>query len=255
MPLPNEAGDRTATKPGAAGSGPTSVWTSLADAWEDLFPLREPRISLCRSLLLPGGVFLDAGCGTGALVRALLEREIDALGLDLDPGFVEVAARNVPSERVVLGDLRDIASVFPHRRFDLVASLGQTFPHLLTDSDVASFFDGVRSRLAPGGCVVLQVVSDAGSPAERDLPASEILGLRLERRRRLGHGNRAFLDLRVIRGELVDEWTVEHRVWTPETLAVAASGSGFSVKWTAADEAGKPWTGREPGFLQAFAPA
>jgi hypothetical protein len=63
------------------------------------------------------------------------------------------------------------------------------------------------------------------------------------------------LDLRVVRGELVHEWTVEHRVWTPESLCLAASESGFVPKWLAADESGKPWTGREPGFLQAFVPA
>lgn len=255
MSLDQNDGDRHATTGGTGDSGPSSVWTSLANAWEDLFPLREPRIALCRSLLEPGGVFLDAGCGTGALVRALHERGIDALGFDLDPGFVEVASRNVAPERVVLGDLRGIASVFPDRRFDLVASLGQTFPHLLTDSDIAAFFDGVRSRLAPGGCVVLQVVSDADAPAQRDLPALEIPGLRLERRRRLSDGSRAFLDLRVVRGELVDEWTVEHRVWTPESLAVVARKSGFAVTWLSADESRKPWTGREPGFLQAFVPA
>lgn len=255
MPLNHEDGNRQTTGGEETGNGSISVWTSLANAWEELFPLRAPRIALCRSMLEPGGVFLDAGCGTGALVRALLEHDIDALGFDLDPGFVEIATRDLSRDRVVLGDLRDIASVFPPRRFDLVASLGQTFPHLLTDSDVAVFFEGARSRLAPGGSLVLQVVSDALAPGERTLPVLEIPGLRLERKRRIGDGDRAWLDLRVARGTLSHTWTVEHRVWTPETLAVAAKSSGFVVKWIAADESGTTWTGREPGFLQAFVPA
>lgn len=238
-----------------SGGDPQSVWTSVAEAWERLFPLRQPRIDLCRSLLEPGASFLDAGCGTGSLVRALLDLEIDALGFDLDPGFVGVASRSLPQDRVVLGDLRDIASVFPDRRFDLIASLGQTFPHLLTDSDVGKFLDGARSKLVPGGTLLLQAVSDAGAPPERELPPLEVPGLRLERRRRWTGGHRAWLDLRVVRGEVVDEWTVEHRVWTPETLAVAAKESGLAVKWLSADEARKPWTGREPGFLQAFVSA
>jgi SAM-dependent methyltransferase len=233
----------------------SSVWSALADAWEDLFPLREPRTALCRTLIAPGGVFLDAGCGTGALVRALRLDGIDALGFDLDPGFVEVASRNLPGERVVRGDLREIAAVFPKRRFEAIVCLGQTFPHLLTDSDVASFLVGARSRLAPEGILVLQVVSDAGAAPQRQLPTLDAPGLRLERRRRVGDGRRAWLDLRVVRGELVHEWTVEHRVWTPESLCLAASESGFVPKWLAADESGKPWTGREPGFLQAFVPA
>lgn len=231
------------------------MWSALADAWEDLFPLREPRIALCRSLIPSGGVFLDAGCGTGALVRALRQDGIDALGFDLDPGFVEVASRNLPGERVVRGDLREIASVFPECRLDAIASLGQTFPHLLTDSDVTAFLQGARSRLVPEGILVLQVVSDAGAPPQRELPALEAPGLKLERRRRVGAGHRAWLDLRVVRGELVHEWTVEHRIWTPDSLGAAARESGFVVKWLAADESGKPWTGREPGFLQAFVPA
>jgi len=232
------------------GTGPDeTVWTALARCWEELFPLRPARTAMCRALVSAGGRLLDAGCGTGSLVRALLDQGVEAWGFDLDPGFVAVGRGRLPADRIAQGDLRDLAEALPPGRFDAIVSLGQTFPHLLTDSDVDRFLSGARDRLLPAGSLRLQVVSDAEAPPERMLPALEVPGLRLERRRRVGAEGRAWLDLRVVRGERVDAWTVTHRIWTPDDLARTARRVGFDVAGVSADEAGTPWTGREAGWI------
>lgn len=226
-----------------------TVWTALARCWEDLFPLRPQRVAMCRALLPPGGRLLDAGCGTGGLVRALLDAGLDARGFDLDPGFVAVGRERLPADRIVVGDLRNLGDVPPGGAFDAIVCLGQTFPHLLTDSDVDAFLSGSAVRLAPGGSLRVQVVSDAHAPAERDLPTLEAAGLRLHRRRRVVAGGRAWLDLRLERAGRDDSWTVEHRVWTPEELGAAARDAGLRPTGVIADESGAPWTGREAGWI------
>jgi release factor glutamine methyltransferase len=59
------------------------------------------------ALLRSGSVLVDLGCGSGAIAAVLLA-EIPALevyAVDVDPAAVDCARRNLPQERVLLGDL------------------------------------------------------------------------------------------------------------------------------------------------------
>ena len=58
-----------------------SPWAPLAAGWEELFPLRQPRLDLALGLAGPGCRCLDAGCATGSLPRALAARGRLAHGL------------------------------------------------------------------------------------------------------------------------------------------------------------------------------
>lgn len=228
-----------------------SVWSALASRWEELFPLQSSRLEMCRRLTSQAGSVLDAGCGTGSLVRALLAADRDAWGFDLDPMFVEEAHQRLGTHaaHVVQGDLRGIDGVFAGRSFDLVVCLGQTFPHLLKDADVLAFLSGARSRLAPGGRLLIQVVSDENVPMERRLPTLEIEGLRLDRRRVLASADRAHLELRVSSSAGFASWTVEHRRWTPGSLSEAASDAGLRTMQTWIDESGAAWNGAGAGWI------
>jgi len=206
---------------------------------------------MCLRGLPQGGRVLDAGCSTGNLVRGLLERGCDAWGFDLDEGVVREAQRRLGSEahRVVQADLRDIGGVLPGLRFDRIACLGQTFPHLLEDEHVEAFLLSARMRLMPGGRLYLQVVSDEHAPAERRLPTLSIDDWRLDRRRILLGDNRALLELRVASSEDIQFWRVEQRQWTPGSLGEAASRCGLRSVAISSDESGAPWTGAEPGWI------
>lgn len=220
-----------------------------------MFPLRPSRVDMCQKLVPPGGTLLDAGCGTGALVRAISKRGIDVWGFDLDPGFVARARAELMTEsaRVVLGDLVGIGSVFPEKRFDAIVCLGQTFPHLLADSEVHAFLRGAGKRLVTGGRLVLQVVSDRDDRPDRILPVLEASGTKLHRRRILTGADRAELRLSAT-GEAGDvEWKVVHRRWTPESLGRFAETDGYQVSAVVADESGAAWTGAESGWLMELA--
>lgn len=224
-------------------------WTTLAARWSELFPTRPARIAFCAGLA-GGGALLDAGCGDGALVEALRAQGIEALGFDLDPGFVAQAGHRsgLPVGSVAQGDLRDIGTVFPGFGFAAVVSLGQTFPHLLEDADIDAFLEGARSRVVPGGNLALQVVDDTAAPVTRDLPPLRLPGLLLERTRIL-EGAEAVLRLRATGEDFRFTWEVRHRVWTPEALSLRASRCGWSASRVLADESGTPWAGRGAGWI------
>ena len=92
-----------------------AIWLKLAgDAAENAM------LADVRPLLRPGLRVLDAGCGTGALSRLLLEIEpdLDLTLLDLSPGMLDLA-RDIPGDHV-LGSAQ--ALPFAPDSFDLVVS-------------------------------------------------------------------------------------------------------------------------------------
>ena len=66
---------------------------------------------------------LDAGCGTGRVAIELARRGHDVVGVDFDPGMLEVARGKAPQLEWVEGDLADPA-VLAGRRFDAVVLSG-----------------------------------------------------------------------------------------------------------------------------------
>lgn len=71
---------------------------------------------------------LDAGCGEGFAMRAVLGAHgAEVVGLDGSPGALRVAATLNPGRRFAAGDLLDLP--FPARSFDLVACM-EVLEHL-----------------------------------------------------------------------------------------------------------------------------
>lgn len=50
----------------------------------------------------------DLGCGPGHVAAWLVERGVRAVGIDLSPGMVAIAARDHPAAEFRVGDLRDL---------------------------------------------------------------------------------------------------------------------------------------------------
>ncbi|MER5642821.1 class I SAM-dependent methyltransferase, partial [Kitasatospora sp. NPDC002227] len=55
-----------------------------------------------------GGPVADVGCGTGRITGHLRKLDLDAFGIDLSPGMIEVARRDHPGVRFVLGSMTDL---------------------------------------------------------------------------------------------------------------------------------------------------
>jgi SAM-dependent methyltransferase len=106
--------------------------------------------------LRPGQRVLDVGCGPGRHARALAERGIEVVGVDLSPRFVELAAEGAPAGATfVVGDARRLTF---DAEFDAVISLCQGGFGLVREDD-PSVLDGIVRALRPGGRVALTAFS------------------------------------------------------------------------------------------------
>ena len=84
------------------------------------------------TLLRPGSVLVDLGCGSGAIAAVLLAavRDLQVYAADVDPAAVDCARRNLPPERVFHGDLYRALPSGLRGRIDVIAA---NAPYVPTD--------------------------------------------------------------------------------------------------------------------------
>ena len=124
-------------------------------AWLDQPEDPEPwawrrRRALLLAEVLPGERVLDLGCGAGRFVRALAEAGADPVGVDLAPGAVARALRNVPGADVRLTE-PDGTLPLAHGECDLVWC-SEVLEHVADTSYVLS---EARRVLRRGGRLLL----------------------------------------------------------------------------------------------------
>jgi ubiquinone/menaquinone biosynthesis C-methylase UbiE len=105
----------------------------------------------------PGRV-LDLGTGTGVVAVALAERysEADVVGIDLSPGMIDEARRQLPPGlagrvRFEVGDASSLAC--PDGEFELVVL-----------SNMIPFYDELARVVSPGGTLVLSFSRGSETP-------------------------------------------------------------------------------------------
>ena len=149
-------------------------WTHNAAAWTDA--VRSGRIESRRLAtdaaildallgLAPARV-LDVGCGEGWLCRALAQRGVDTVGVDVSAPLVE-AARAAGSGRFEVLRYSDLAGAAARLgRFDALAC-----NFALLEEDAVPMLRDLHALLAPGGHLVIQTVhpwSACGAEPYRD---------------------------------------------------------------------------------------
>ncbi|HEY2955656.1 MAG TPA: class I SAM-dependent methyltransferase [Candidatus Eisenbacteria bacterium] len=104
------------------------------------------------------GPVLEIGCGTGRVLIPTLAAGVDAEGLDLHPGMLEVLMKKAAAQgltaRVQRADMRDFTMP---RRYALVTLPFRGFMHLLTTADQLQALRCIREHLEPGGALVLNL--------------------------------------------------------------------------------------------------
>ncbi|MGH9010727.1 MAG: class I SAM-dependent methyltransferase [Acidimicrobiia bacterium] len=109
--------------------------------------------------LLHSGDALDLGCGTGRHATAhLAAAGLRVTGVDVSARSVEVARREVPSARFLVGDMATIA--FPAESFDLVTAF-YSIIHLPRDEH-GRLLRRVARWLRPGGGLVANLGTTGG---------------------------------------------------------------------------------------------
>jgi len=126
------------------------MFDGLAPTWETrIGPHHLLALELALEDLPPPGRVLDLGTGTGVVAKALAERypEAEVVGIDLSPGMIDQARRQLPSglEGRVRFEVGDASALdCPDGDFELVVL-----------SNMIPFFDELARITAPGGTLVL----------------------------------------------------------------------------------------------------
>src|ERR1041385_4025495 len=131
----------------------------------------------CRSVL-------DVACGTGEHARHLTAAVFAVDGLDVDPDFVRIARRKLPSARVFEADMSDFH--LPDR-YDAVLCLFSSIGYLEKLGRVTQALRCFREHLAPGGVIVVEPwftpgVLDGGRLTQT---TAEAEGVKVTRRSRI----------------------------------------------------------------------
>ncbi|MFH8610973.1 class I SAM-dependent DNA methyltransferase [Streptomyces sp. NPDC018029] len=97
------------------------------------------------------GLVADVGCGTGRITGHLRELGLDAFGIDLSPGMIDVARRHHPGVRFDLGSMTDLT-------LDDASMTGLVAWYSLIhipDNEISSVLAHFRRVLRPGGLLLL----------------------------------------------------------------------------------------------------
>jgi SAM-dependent methyltransferase len=120
-----------------------------------------------------GGRVLDLCCGTGQMIRPLIERGFAVTGLDYSADMLRHARANAPGAEFVQGDARDFRFAAP---FDGVLCTSASLNHMASLDDLSRVFACVHRAMREGGTFVFDVNHPAqlvrywrGQPAEGEI--------------------------------------------------------------------------------------
>ncbi|MEV6773359.1 class I SAM-dependent methyltransferase [Nocardia sp. NPDC051030] len=98
-----------------------------------------------------GGLVADVGCGTGRITAHLCQLGVDAFGIDLSPGMIEVARRDHPDLRFEVGSMTNLGLADAS-----IAGLLAWYSLIhIPDDEISSVLAHFRRVLRPGGPILL----------------------------------------------------------------------------------------------------
>lgn len=95
---------------------------------------------------------LDVACGTAEHAKLLSER-FEVSGIDLQPEFIEIARRKIPSGDFHLADMR---SFDLRRTFDVVQCLFSSIGYLTSGEEVIDALRCFKAHLNPAGVILIE---------------------------------------------------------------------------------------------------
>jgi SAM-dependent methyltransferase len=128
---------------------------------------------------------LDVACGTAEHAK-FLSGEFSVDGVDLEPEFIEIAEKKVPSGSFSVGDMRSFSS---DRRYDVVLCLFSSIGYLTNEADLTKALRCFASHLNSGGIIIVEPwitpenwKGDGSSMVTVDLPELKICRMNTSRR-------------------------------------------------------------------------
>lgn len=107
---------------------------------------------------LKGKKVLDVGCGTGRLIRFMIESGAEVSGVDISEGMLKIARKNFPEIEFFKTEVENLP--FEDNSFDLVVAVF-VIVHL---KDLNGFFSEVYRILKDGGIFILTNINQRKAP-------------------------------------------------------------------------------------------
>lgn len=170
---------------------------------------------------------MDLACGTGVLCRILQDNGIEASGMDLSSGMIDIAREASPQIRY---DVADMITYCPQREFDLVTCTGDALNHIADLADVERILQNVYCYTAPGGWFVFDILNERevsdSEPFEMDFTEDIRVWFQMTR----PGEKQVNLKIRVFdNGKLSLEENIRETVHDPAVVCKLLEGSGFEV--------------------------
>jgi len=214
---------------------------------------------------------LDAGCGTGRHVQALLAEGFDAYGADASEDMLAQARALSGDERFFdwrMGEPPP-AALRAKAPFDAIVSLGNTWPQILAEADVQAALAAFKELVRPGGRLVLGMKAVAIRRETKD-PYLPLLKREKDGKAvffirfvdfdvpPLDDGTDVCAFHMVVVGE--DEDVLAHRsgrsrVWSPSALQQSFANAGFEARVSGSIGDPDAPAKTEDVFVHARAPA
>jgi SAM-dependent methyltransferase len=136
---------------------PGPAYAAFARFYDRIMGDRSPEIDRIRAYISrhrPGArTVFELGCGTGALLSGLV-RDYSVTGVDRSPEMLSVAARAVPSARLLHADITTVALPY---RFDVIICMFDTLNHVVTVDGWLAVFRCAHEHLSDGGLFIFDV--------------------------------------------------------------------------------------------------
>ncbi len=142
-----------------------SFYTSIAEYYEQIFPLKQKPVFFIQSTLPVQSVetdILDIGCSTGQLAIALAGLGYTVTGIDQDEEMIRIAKSKSAELRnpvFLSGNMLDLRATLQNRLFDGILCFGNTIPHLSDEMEIFKFFQEVFLSLKRSGKFLFQTVN------------------------------------------------------------------------------------------------
>ena len=109
---------------------------------------------LIKSRLPSAGSILDVGCGTGEHGSILTKEYGYAVdGIDLEPGFLEIAQTKCPSGKFTLADMSDFDL---GKKYDVITCLFSAIGYVKTVENTTRALGTFARHLRPGGIMIVE---------------------------------------------------------------------------------------------------
>jgi 2-polyprenyl-3-methyl-5-hydroxy-6-metoxy-1,4-benzoquinol methylase len=170
---------------------------------------------------------MDLACGTGILCRILQENGIEAHGMDLSSGMIDIARQENPHIRF---DVADMTTYRPDASFDLVTCTGDALNHIENLEDVETIFRNVYTYTAPGGLFVFDILNEnevsTSEPFEMDFDEHTRVWFQMTRPAE----NKVNLKIRVFEdGQQRFEENIRETVHDPACICDLLRTCGFEI--------------------------